>query len=129
MKKTISLSLVLISLNCFAQKDTFSIIGKWQQTAYRGNDGARDFVQEVKNGRILIFENAGIIKDSTGVAGNYRVQGDSLQIVFPYINWYYRFYYSNSDPGKLVLAPVTKDYQFICDEGCSEIFVKTREEE
>lgn len=125
MIRTFILSVfILLCFSCTAQYTPFSIFGKWQNTEYHGNDGATDYVNKIPNGRIYIFEPAGVVKDSANNRGTYTLRNDSLQIILNGRREHYRMYYHNAHPDTIALVPVSDKYQFVCDEGCSETFVR-----
>lgn len=125
MKNSIaSIFFLLVFSSCLAQTNEFSLIGRWQEVEYQGNNGAQDFIQEIENGRILIFENNSIVKDGNGNKGTYEVKGDSLHITLPKDESFYIFYYDKDNVKRLYLSPVTKNYEIICDEGCALVFEK-----
>ena len=120
MNNIIALSILqLLFISCLSQPKVVSIIGKWQEIEYHGNDGANDYVQNIKNGKIFIFENNNIVKDELNNKGKYELKGDSLRIVLAKDVFHYRFYIDNNN---LNLNPVTEKYEIICDEGCSYLF-------
>lgn len=124
MKLIFAMLFSLLLTPALAQKVNFSITGNWQNTEYHGNDGATDYVNRLTNGQIYIFENEAVVRDSANNIGSYRLNGDSLQITFNEKTRYYRIFYQKKDADTLALVPVSEKYQFICDEGCSEIFVR-----
>jgi hypothetical protein len=123
MKSIISISISLFILKSYlCQTKEFSIIGKWQETEHHGSDGAKAFVNKIKNGRVLIFDNKNGVKDEKKNKGTYQLKGDSLHIFLAKDNFYYRFNYKKNNTHKLNLTPVTEKYEIICDEGCASVF-------
>lgn len=102
----------------------FSILGKWQNTEYHGNDGAHDYVNKITNGRTYIFEKNGIVKDSANSVGSYLLNDDILQISLDNHNRFYRIFYHNTNADTVALVPVTEEQRYIYDEGCAEVFVR-----
>lgn len=119
---------ILFSSTCFSQNEEFSLIGNWQEVEYHGNDGATDYIQKVENGRIFIFEQNNVVKDKIRNIGSYELIGNNLHIVLPNAERFYRIYYENNNTKRLSLIPVTNKYEYICDEGCAEIFEKSDDE-
>lgn len=120
------LGFFLFPLMCFSQ---FPLTGRWQNTEYHGNDGAKDYINKIKNGRTYTFEKDGIVKDSSGKTGKYQLKDDYLQITFNNQARHYKIFYSNKNSDTIVFIPIAQNFQFVCDEGCSEIFVKRSNED
>jgi hypothetical protein len=123
MKKRIAFILIIIgALNVFSQIKNPSILGQWKEIEYYGNDGSHDYVQKVVDGRTFVFEENNVFKDGLGNKGTYHVSGDSLHVLLPESEFYFRFY--ENKKGEIALGPVTENYEIICDEGCAFIFKK-----
>ena len=114
----------VISSGCLSQNQDTSIIGHWQEIEYHGNNGAKDYIQKIENGRVLIFESNQLLKDAVGNKGTYQLKGDSLYTLLGKTEAYYRVYFETNKVKKLALTPVTNKYQFVCDEGCASIFLR-----
>jgi CarboxypepD_reg-like domain len=123
MRKLSIIFYFLIS-NCLAQNIDFSIIGNWQEIEYQGNNGATDYINKIENGRVFIFETNNIIKDTKGNIGTYQLNELKLHISLLNDERFYKIYYEKNNNQRLSLIPVTNKYEYICDEGCSEIFQK-----
>ncbi len=109
-----------ILLICFLCSAAFAqnqkqLLGKWLNVAYHGNDGARDYVHEIKDGQIIDLKENGVAV-SAGLTGNFSVKDKYLIIRFAKKTEYYYF---TIDKNILMLTPVTESLQFICDEGCA----------
>jgi hypothetical protein len=123
MKKNIlSISFLVIVSSAFSQAKEFSLSGKWQEIQNAGNDGAKKYVQKIENGRILIFESNNVLKDTLGNTGNYELKGDSLHFELSNRHYYFRLYQDQLYIHRIAFTPVTKEYEFICDEGCAFIY-------
>ena len=106
-----------------------SITGSWQLTEHRGNNGAHDFTESIKNGPIFTFKENGVIeKDNT--SGTYLISEsdttgyhqDRLYIGLGTEKLYYIYQFESGLTTKLNLTPVTENYQLICDEGCTDVY-------
>ncbi|MBL7705511.1 MAG: amidohydrolase family protein [Taibaiella sp.] len=102
-----------------------SIIGKWQNTEFIGHDGAKAYINKIENGRTYTFEENGIVKNLQDNIGIYELKGDSLKISFTNSKTeFYRINYDKSNLNQIAFFPVTEKYQFLCIEGCAELFEK-----
>jgi len=125
MKKLIKfIFIILLSSPSFSQNDELSLIGNWQEIEYQGNDGATDYIQKIEDGRIFIFEPNNVVKDGIKNIGTYELIGNNLHITLPNSERFYRIFFEKNNTKKLSLIPVTSNYEYICDEGCAEIFEK-----
>ena len=112
-----------IAASCSGQKE-FTLLGRWQHVSSIGSDGASKFTQKVENGKVLFFESGDVLKDGAGSKGTYRLHGDSLHLVLPDHEGFYRIYRNKNDFDRISLSPVTSKYEIICDEGCADIYVR-----
>lgn len=120
--KKITLLLFLATLsNCGFAQTEFSLIGRWKQTEHHGNDGAHDYINKIKDGQILIFENQNVVRDQHGKLGSYNFDGKKLVVTFPEGSRYFFAFYGK-DHTQLSLTPVTEKFEIICDEGCSDLY-------
>lgn len=129
IKTILTFLCLLILTNTFAQNEEFSIIGKWRQIEYQGNDGAKDYVQKIKNGEILSFEANNILTDNVGNMGSYELNNDHLKLNLKNHQDYFLAYYNNQNLDTLYLAPANSKYQCICDEGCLYTYAKQKDTE
>ena len=106
-----------------------SIMGSWQLTEHRGNNGAHGFTENINNGPIFTFKENGVIeKDNT--TGTYQIfqtdtagyYQDRLYINLDTEKLYYIYRFESGLTTKLNLTPVTENYQLICDEGCTDVY-------
>ena len=120
--KNLALVFLLAALSScgFAQTE-LSIIGRWKLTENHGNDGAHDYVIQVRDGNILIFEKDEVVRDKDGNVGNYKYDGKKLSTTFADGTRHFIVYH-DQDPTKLSLIPVDENYDYICDEGCSSLY-------
>lgn len=126
MKKIILFNIALFFTSLgIAQHTDFSLIGKWQEKEYHGNNGATDYVLKIEKGRIFIFESDTVIKDGFNAIGTYELNENRLHIVFPKKELFYRIFFENNNPKRISFVPVTNNYDYYCDEGCAEIFEKS----
>jgi len=126
MKKILTLTFLLIITNaCKSQSNEFSLIGKWLCVEEHGSNGAREFVNPINDGDILVFNTESTVTDKRGIKGVYKLKGDSLQITIPDNERFYILYKFREDFKKFSLTPVTSEYLNICDEGCAFIYEKT----
>ncbi|RZJ29810.1 MAG: hypothetical protein EOO48_06600 [Flavobacterium sp.] len=126
VKTFLSASLILVCSVIFSQQKEFTIIGKWQQTARNGNDGAHDYTVQLKNGEVLTFDAGNIVKDTIGNTAHYTFDGKKLEFKLAKTARNYLVYYNPAQTDTMHLVPVTADYQIICDEGCSSTFVRRK---
>lgn len=125
MKKLfLLLTFVILIFGCEAQKKEFTLLGKWKQTERLGNDGAKDFRVPIENGQIITFERGNIVTGIFGKKGTYKINGERLFIKLPDGEYFYLIYPDKKDSEKMLLSPVTPEYQPICDEGCADAYVK-----
>jgi hypothetical protein len=110
-----------IAASCSSGQE-FTLMGKWQHVSSIGSDGAKKFTQKVENGKILFFEDRNVVKDGAGSKGTYTLHGDSLHLVLPDHEEFYRLYRNKTDFDRISLSPVTNKYEIICDEGCADIY-------
>lgn len=127
VKKCLIFLLFLSLSNAYAQDKEFSIIGKWQEEAKVGSDGATNFRHEIINGNVLFFKKNNKISDRYGSKGKYYFKGEKhsglkLKIVLNKVASYYIAYYDINDPNKLSLVPVTSNYSIICEDGCTFVY-------
>ena len=113
-----------IAASSFSGQKEFTLLGKWQHVSSVGSDGENKFTQKVENGKILFFESGNVIKDEGGSKGTYTLDGDSLHLVLPDHEEFYRMYRNKNDLDRISLSPVTDKYEVICDEGCADIYVR-----
>ncbi|RZJ66177.1 MAG: hypothetical protein EOO50_10965 [Flavobacterium sp.] len=121
LKNLILIFLLITLSSCGFAQSEFSIIGRWKLTEKHGNDGARDYVTQVQDGNIFIFEKNNVARDKSGNIGSYELDGKKLAITFKDGTRHYLVYHDN-DPTKLSLNPVDENYGNICDEGCADIY-------
>ena len=80
-KNNLTILLLFFCITIFAQKKEFSILGKWQETAYSADDGGgKMYTNKIKNGAILFFETNNSVKDNLGNIGTYELKGGRLKI-------------------------------------------------
>ena len=100
-------------------------VGNWQLVEREGNDGAKDYTAPVKDGRVLTFYPAYLVREGQGNTGNYVVHGNQLQLLLPNTRpQYYTWAFSSEKPDRLYLVPSNQYYQCICDEGCVDTYQK-----
>ena len=63
-----------------------------------------------------------MIKDGLGNIGTYKKSGDSLHIMLAKQDKFYRIFLHEKMLG---LTPVNSKYEFICKEGCANIYIKS----
>ncbi len=113
---------MVITAVAFSQTMQFSLLGKWQETEYKSNDGAKNYDHKIENGRILIFEDSSVLKDSNGTRGTYKLKGDCLNFEFANQSYYYRLFFDEYDLKKIAFVPTGNDYEIHCKEGCAFIY-------
>lgn len=121
----ILLPLLALALPCKAQNKEFDLLGTWKQTEHLGNDGAKDYVVAIENGPIFTFTKEGMVLDKSAKKVTYTFIEKKLCIRFPDQTYYYMVYPDEKNTKKMFVTPVTPEYQFICDEGCADVYVKT----
>ncbi|OXA94955.1 hypothetical protein [Flavobacterium hercynium] len=125
MKKTLLLLCLIILITSFVYcKKEFTIIGKWKAIESIGSNGATKIHSKIENGDEIIFEEDNIVIDHRQNKGKYEMLGDSLHIVFPNEEFFYFCRSNKWNSEEISLTPLTKEYQLICDEGCSTIYKK-----
>ena len=123
----ILLPLLMFALDGKAQHTGFSLLGTWKQTEYLGNDGAKDYTTRIENGPTFTFTQEGTVTDKQNQKGTYTLTGERLWMKFPEATYYYVIYTDGKEAKKMWATPVTPEYQFICDEGCAEVYVKIKD--
>jgi hypothetical protein len=126
MKQLITFFLFLPFFS-FAQ---FTLIGKWQNTEFRGNDGAKDYINKIEDGRTYLFQQDGTVKNEINRVGTYQLENDILKISFPELAMQslkeetvlYRIFYQDAKQNTVSFIPINDKHQFICIEACAEIF-------
>lgn len=127
MKKILPLFLLIIITNsCKSQSNEFTLIGKWICIEEHGSNGAHEFISQIKDGDVLVFNTNNKVTDKRGIKGLYNLKGDSLHIAIPDNERFYILYKFKDSFDKIALSPVSSKYQIICDEGCSFIYEKVK---
>lgn len=125
MKKLfLLLSFSILIYGCKVQKKEFTLLGTWKQTERLGNNGATNFRVPIENGIIFTFQSGNIVSDKFGKMGTYEIKGERLFIKLPDREYFYLIYLDKKDSEKMLLSPVTPEYQIICDEGCADVYEK-----
>jgi hypothetical protein len=127
----VSLLTIIITTGCKSEKKKFTLIGKWQLVETLNNDGGGHIYHEkISNGRTFDFKENGKIINESGQIGRYQIEkldsySSFLHISFPKGNEeYFSFTVEKNDPEKLILNPNNSKHQNLCDEQCTEIYVK-----
>ncbi|MBS7232756.1 hypothetical protein KHA90_17195 [Flavobacterium psychroterrae] len=125
MEKIFLLScLLILNISCVFKGEEFSIIGKWKAIESISSNGATQSRTDIEDGDEIIFEKNNIVIDHLKNKGKYEIIGDSLHLIFPKEEFFYFCRTNEWSSKKMTLDPVTNEYQFICDEGCSTIYKK-----
>ena len=127
----VSLLTLIITTGCKFEKKKFTLIGKWQLVETLNNDGGGHLYHEkISDGRTFDFKKNGKIITESGLIGRYQIEkldsySSFLHISFPKGNEeYFSFTVEKNDPEKLMLNPNNSKHQNLCDEQCTEIYVK-----
>jgi len=127
----LSLLTLIITSACKTEKKKFTLIGKWQLVEKLNNDGGGHLYHEkISDGRTFDFKENGKIINESGQIGRYQIEKlDSyslfLHISFPNGNEeYFSFSVEKNDPEKLMLIPNNSEHGNLCDEECTEVYVK-----
>ena len=125
MKKILLLLCLVILITSYVYyKKEFTIIGKWKAIESIGSNGATKIHNKIENGDEITFKLDNTVIDHLQNKGKYEMLGDSLHIVFPKEEFFYFCRSNKWNSEEMSLTPLTNEYQFICDEGCSTIYKK-----